>query len=64
MKIKLACSLCGGEVTYEPKTLGDRDAQDEAHARLHAKDCAWAKTDERVAYMAEHGVPVESQVLE
>lgn len=63
MNIKLTCSLCGGIHTYEAKGPGDRDAQDKAHTRLHGEGCAWAKTEERLAFMAEHGAPVESEVL-
>lgn len=64
MKIKLTCSACGGEETYKPKIRGDNAAQDKAHASLHKADCAWAKCPERMAYMAHHGAPVESEVIE
>lgn len=63
MQIKLTCSLCGGEVVYGPKGPEDRAAQDKAHARLHKKDCAWAASKEQLDWMAEHGSPVESEVL-
>lgn len=58
MNIKLTCSLCGGEVVYEPKTSVE---QDRAHARLHKKDCLYLQCKERLAWIAEHGQPVESE---
>jgi hypothetical protein len=63
MQIKLTCSLCSGEVVYEAKGPEDRAAKDKAHAKLHKEGCAWAKSDERLSWMAEHGAPVESEVL-
>lgn len=64
MKIKLTCSLCGGEVTYVAKGPADAAAQDKAHASLHKKDCAYAASKERLDWVAEHGSPVDSEVLE
>lgn len=60
MQIKLTCSLCGGEVVYEPGTAVE---QDKAHARLHKEDCAYAKSEERLDYVASNGQPVQSEAL-
>jgi len=63
MIIKLTCSCCGGATTYEPKSRDDRSAQDRAHLDLHRKDCAYENSRERLAWIAEHGAPVESEAV-
>lgn len=60
MKIKLSCSSCKGEVVYEKEKSEDND---KANARLHAADCPYKKDGPTMSYVAEHGIPVESEVL-
>lgn len=58
-KIKLTCTACGGEVIYDKEKPADDHG---AHSRLHTEACEYRK-NVSMSYIAEHGVPVESEVL-
>ncbi len=59
-KIKLSCSSCKGEVVYDQETPQD---EQNAHGRLHADSCEYKTAGFSLSYIADHGIPVESEVL-
>lgn len=59
-KIKLSCSACKSEVVYDKEKPED---DNKAYSRLHQSDCDYAKTKDRMGYVADFGIPVESEVL-
>ncbi len=59
-KIKLTCSCCNGEVIYDQEKPQDDQA---AHGRLHGASCGYKGASFSLSYIADHGIPVESEVL-
>lgn len=59
-RIKLSCAACKGEVVYEFEKAQDQSA---AHERLHGPDCAYKASRFSISYIAESGIPVQSEVI-
>lgn len=60
MKIKLTCAACKGEVVYGKEKPED---DGKAHQQLHGADCPYKKDGPTMSYVADFGIPVESEVL-